>query len=47
MIILMKKNATQEQIDHVTGWIASVGYKPNLSQGVEMLFLFAFAFGRH
>jgi 3-deoxy-7-phosphoheptulonate synthase len=35
MIILMKKNATQEQIDHVTGWIASVGYKPHLSQGVE------------
>jgi 3-deoxy-7-phosphoheptulonate synthase len=35
MIILMKKNATQEQIDHVTEWIASVGYKPHLSQGVE------------
>jgi 3-deoxy-7-phosphoheptulonate synthase len=35
MIILMKKNATQEQIDHVTDWIASVGYKPHLSQGVE------------
>jgi 3-deoxy-7-phosphoheptulonate synthase len=35
MIILMKKSATPEQIDHVTGWIASVGYKPHLSQGVE------------
>ncbi|MCX5821240.1 MAG: 3-deoxy-7-phosphoheptulonate synthase [Deltaproteobacteria bacterium] len=35
MIILMKKNATQEQIDHVTEWIASVGYKPHLSCGVE------------
>jgi 3-deoxy-7-phosphoheptulonate synthase len=35
MIILMKKNATPEQIDHVTGWIASVGYKPHLSRGVE------------
>jgi 3-deoxy-7-phosphoheptulonate synthase len=35
MIILMKKNATQEQIDHVTEWIASVDYKPHLSQGVE------------
>ena len=35
MIILMKKNATQEQIDQVTEWIASVGYKPHLSQGVE------------
>lgn len=35
MIILMKKNATQEQIDQVTEWIGSVGYKPHLSQGVE------------
>jgi 3-deoxy-7-phosphoheptulonate synthase len=35
MIILMKKNVTQEQIDQVTEWIASVGYKPHLSQGVE------------
>jgi 3-deoxy-7-phosphoheptulonate synthase len=35
MIILMKKNATQEQIDRVTEWIASVGYQPHLSQGVE------------
>jgi len=35
MIILMKKNATQEQIDHVSEWIDSVGYKPHLSRGVE------------
>jgi 3-deoxy-7-phosphoheptulonate synthase len=35
MIILMKKNATQEQIDQVTEWITSVGYRPHLSQGVE------------
>jgi 3-deoxy-7-phosphoheptulonate synthase len=35
MIILMKKNATQEQIDKVTEWIGSVGYQPHLSQGVE------------
>ena len=35
MIILMKKNVTQEQIDHVTEWITSVGYKPHISQGVE------------
>ena len=35
MIILLKKNVTQEQIDQVTEWIASVGYKPHLSQGVE------------
>src|SRR5512137_1186061 len=35
MIILLKKNVTQEQIDQVTEWIASVGYKPHISQGVE------------
>ena len=35
MIILLKKNATQEQIDQVTQWISSAGYKPHLSQGVE------------
>ena len=35
MIILLKKNVTQEQIDQVTEWIASVGYKPHVSQGVE------------
>ena len=35
MIILMKRNATQEQIDQVTEWITSVGYRPHLSRGVE------------
>jgi len=35
MIILLKKNVTQEQIDQVTQWISSAGYKPHLSQGVE------------
>ena len=35
MIILMKRNATQEQIDRVTEWISSVGYQPHPSQGVE------------
>ena len=35
MIILMKRNATQQQIDHVAEWIGSVGYKPHLSRGVE------------
>jgi len=35
MIILLKKNVTQEQIDQVTEWITSVGYKPHVSQGVE------------
>jgi 3-deoxy-7-phosphoheptulonate synthase len=35
MIILMKKNAAEEEINHVTEWIASVGYKTHLSRGVE------------
>ena len=35
MIIVMKKNATQDQIHHVTEWIKFVGYHPHLSQGVE------------
>ncbi len=35
MIIVMKKNATKEQIDHVIEWIESVGYKPHPSIGVE------------
>ena len=35
MIILMKRNATQEQIDQVTEWITSLGYRSHLSQGVE------------
>jgi 3-deoxy-7-phosphoheptulonate synthase len=35
MIILMKKSATDEQIDQVAEWITSVGYKPHLSRGVE------------
>lgn len=35
MIILMKKNATEGQIDHVTAWVESVGYHTHLSRGVE------------
>jgi 3-deoxy-7-phosphoheptulonate synthase len=35
MIILMKKSATQEQIEAILEWIASLGYKAHLSQGVE------------
>jgi 3-deoxy-7-phosphoheptulonate synthase len=35
MIILMKKNATQQQICAVTEWVTSVGYSPHLSRGVE------------
>lgn len=35
MIIVMKKNATEEQTENVIKWIESVGYKTHLSPGVE------------
>jgi 3-deoxy-7-phosphoheptulonate synthase len=35
MIILMKKNATEAQKDHIMEWIESVGYRAHLSRGVE------------
>jgi 3-deoxy-7-phosphoheptulonate synthase len=35
MIIVMKKNASEEQIDHVVKWIESVGYRPHPSRGVD------------
>jgi 3-deoxy-7-phosphoheptulonate synthase len=35
MVIVMKKNATDAQIDHVIKWIESVGYQAHPSRGVE------------
>ena len=35
MIIVMKKNATDGQIDRVVEWIESVGYRAHLSRGTE------------
>ena len=35
MIIVMKKKATEGQIDHVIQWIESVGYKAHPSRGIE------------
>jgi 3-deoxy-7-phosphoheptulonate synthase len=35
MVIVMKKNATEAQIDHVIKWIESVGYQAHPSRGVE------------
>lgn len=35
MIIVMKKNATDEQIERVVSWIKSVGYMAHPSSGVE------------
>ncbi len=35
MIIVMKRNATEAQIDHVIRWVKSVGYRSHPSHGVE------------
>jgi 3-deoxy-7-phosphoheptulonate synthase len=35
MVIVMKKNATEAQIDHVIKWIESIGYRAHPSLGVE------------
>jgi len=35
VIIVMKKKATEGQIDHVIQWIESVGYKAHPSRGIE------------
>jgi 3-deoxy-7-phosphoheptulonate synthase len=35
MVIVMKKNATEAQIEHVIQWIESIGYRAHLSPGVE------------
>ena len=35
MIIVMKKSATDGQIDRVVEWIESVGYRAHLSRGTE------------
>src|SRR5512137_2152310 len=35
MIIVMKKSATDSQIDRVVEWIESVGYRAHLSRGTE------------
>ncbi len=35
MIIVMKSQATEKQIENVIQWIESVGYKAHPSSGVE------------
>jgi len=35
MIIVMKKNATEAQIENVINWVESVGYTTHPSHGVE------------
>ena len=46
MIIVMKKSATDGQIDKVIEWIESVGYRPHLSRGVERTIIGAIGDGR-
>jgi len=46
MIIIMKKNATNEQIEHVIKWIESVGYAAHPSRGVERTIIGAVGDGR-
>ena len=46
MIIVMKKNATEAQIEHVIGWIESVGYTAHPSRGVERTIIGAIGDGR-
>ncbi len=35
MIVLMKSNATKENVSQVAAWIESSGYRPHISEGVE------------
>lgn len=35
MVIVMNKNATESQIDHVIKWVESIGYGVHISHGVE------------
>jgi 3-deoxy-7-phosphoheptulonate synthase len=46
MIIIMKKNATDRQVDKVIEWIESVGYRPHVSRGVERTIIGAIGDGR-
>ncbi len=46
MVIVMKKNATEAQIEHVISWIESVGFRAHPSQGVERTIIGAVGDGR-
>ncbi|MCX7635557.1 MAG: 3-deoxy-7-phosphoheptulonate synthase, partial [Syntrophales bacterium] len=46
MVIVMKKNATEDQINRVLEWIAAVGYRPHVSAGVERTIIGAIGDGR-
>jgi 3-deoxy-7-phosphoheptulonate synthase len=35
MIIIMERNATQKEIDHIVEWVETQGYRTHLSQGEE------------
>lgn len=46
MIIIMKKNTADSQVDKVIEWIESVGYQPHVSRGVERTIIGAIGDGR-
>ncbi|HOK07260.1 MAG TPA: 3-deoxy-7-phosphoheptulonate synthase [Syntrophales bacterium] len=46
MVIVMKKNASERQIERVVEWIESVGYRPHVSAGVERTIIGAVGDGR-
>lgn len=46
MVIVMKKNATEGQLNRVLEWLESVGYRVHLSQGVERTIIGAIGDGR-
>jgi hypothetical protein len=39
MVIVMKKNASESQVDHVIKWVESVGYRAHPSRGVERVII--------
>lgn len=46
MVIVMKKNATEEQVSRVLEWIEAAGYRPHISPGVERTIIGAIGDGR-
>ena len=39
MVIVMEKDASESQVDHVIRWVESVGYKTHPSRGVERIII--------
>jgi len=47
MVIVLRKNATESEIEHVINWIESVGYKAHPSRGVERTIIGVVGDDRH